>query len=815
MEAAAAALPLAGFWPLGRSVPKKTSFWGELHAYSLNVLELPRILALLEEGALSEPGRRLCRELTPAWGFEEVSGLLAEVRELDSLEATDPLPLASFSDIGGLLSRSRVEGAILWPEELVEVLALAGLARRVKAHLGGRFPVEVARLTALARMIPLAPAVEQAIMAATGGKPELKDDASPELARLRASIRATRGRINQSLHGLMDGALRSHVQDRLITLRNDRYVLPVRTDAKGSVAGIVHDYSHSKATAYIEPMAVVEANNDLAILGREEKREEERILARLSALVSEAADDLAAAERGLAYLDLLSAKTALGRRLGGVVPQVGRAMRLELKKAYHPLLVIARRSKAIPIDVHLSPELRTLIISGPNAGGKTVTLKTVGLLALMAQAGLPIPAAEGSVLPVFPNVLATIGDEQDIEGDLSTFSARMGRTRELLELAGEGSLVLLDEIGTGTDPSEGAALAMAVLDELLARGSFCLITTHYHLLKAYGFLRPEVANVSLEFDQAGATPTFRLDYGQPGTSHGLETAERVGLPREVVERARGYLTDAERKSASLISELEETLTRLRAERGQVEQLREQAEVVKERRQKELDRLRERKDDLLLRERKRAEEIIGAAEREVRLIKKGLKDRRLVETTRLRQIRREMDERLRVRERRRELDQLSVGDAVQVASLNKEGRLAESPQDKERVAVVCGSLRMELPVWDLRPVARPASSPAPAARAKRGEPTPAPTPLWGLHVQPAQREVNLLGMRVDEALPIVDKSIDLAVVSGIATINIVHGTGTGRLRVAIREHLLGHAQVKSFRPGEGRQAAGVTVVEVDG
>lgn len=784
-----------------------------MHAYSLSVLELPRILALLEEGAVSEPGRGLCRALTPAWEFEEVAARLGEVRQLSALEAEGPLPLDHFADLGPLLERSRVEGSLLWPEELAAVLANLRAARKLRAYLAAAersAPEAFPLLYRLGRSLPEPEGVAEAIERATGGENEVRDDASPELGQVRRRLKAAKGRLHQVLQGLMDGPLRHYLQDRLVTLRGGRFVLPVRIDAKGSVPGIIHDYSHSRATAFVEPLAVVDLNNDLAILAQEERYQEERVLRAVTARVGQAAGDIEAAQNVLAHADLLCAKTALGRRLGGVVPQLNRSGRLRLTQAVHPLLLVGsgRRERPVPMDIELSGETRALIISGPNAGGKTVTLKTVGLLSLMAQAGLAIPAAEGSELPVFPQVLATIGDEQDIEGALSTFSARMRRTRELLELATEGSLVLLDEIGTGTDPAEGAALAMAVLDELLGRGAWCLITTHYHLLKAYGFLKAGVANVSLDFDQAGLMPTFRLTYGKPGTSHGLETAAKVGLPVDVVERARGYMSDAERKSASLISELEETLERLRREQGEVERLRVEAQAEKERRTRELVRLRERKEELLLAERKRAEDIIGRAEREVRLIKRGLKDRQQVETARLRQLRHEMDERLKVRERRRELDDLAAGDAVQVASLNKEATLSESPRGRERVSVVCGGLRMDLPVWDLQPGPRKRREPA------KGEPAVPPARLYGLSAQAPQREVNLVGLRVDEALPLVDKTLDLAVVAGIPSISIIHGTGTGRLRAAVRSHLKGHAQVKAFRPGEGRQAGAITVVEVE-
>ncbi|MFH0809579.1 MAG: Smr/MutS family protein [Pseudomonadota bacterium] len=788
---------------------------------------MPRVLALLEEGAVSEPGKRLCRELTPVWTLAEVAGRLDELRELMALEATDPLPLVDFSDVRPLVARARVEGALLWPEELARIMANVQLARVLKAHLAGRFfPVEVPLLVRLGEALSVPEGLEEAIRQATGGEDSLKDSASVRLAEARARIRGVRSRLHEVLQKQMDGPLRHHLRDRLITLRNGRYVLPVRTDSKGAVAGILHDYSHSKATAFMEPLAVVDLNNDLAMLAKEERYEEEKVLAALTERVRWAADDLDAGQDGLAYLDLLAAKTALARRLGGRVPELDGQGRLDLKLAVHPLLAAGRSRRPVPIDIHFSPELRVLIISGPNAGGKTATLKTVGLLALMTQAGLPIPAAEGSRLPVFPEILAAIGDEQDIEGALSTFTARMGRTKEVLELAAKNSLVLLDEIGTGTDPAEGAALAMAVLDELLASGVYCLITTHYHLLKAYGFLKPGVENISLDFDPEGLEPTFRLSYGKPGVSHALETAVRVGLRPELVERARGYISDAERKSASLISELEQTLERLRAERGQVESIRQQAEATRERRDRELARLRQHKDELLLKERRRAEDIVSRAEREVRLIKRNLRERKLTETTRLRQLRRELDENLRVREQRRQVDRLRAGEGVLVASLgDRQGQLLDSPEGKERVAVLCGGLRMDLPIWDLKPA--PGEKP-PKSALKDGL-VPPPRPAGGpaarddgrrtkkccfLSSQPAAREVNLIGMRVEEALSIVDKTLDLAVVGGISSINVIHGVGAGRLRAAIREYLRGHAQVKSFRPAEGRQAAAVTVVEVE-
>jgi DNA mismatch repair protein MutS2 len=375
--------------------------------------------------------------------------------------------------------------------------------------------------------------------------------------------------------------------------------------------------------------------------------------------------------------------------------------------------------------------------------------------------------------------------------------------------------VLLDEIGTGTDPSEGAALAIALLDELLSRGAFCLITTHYHLLKAYGFLRPNVSNVSLEFDREGLTPTFRLTYGKPGVSHALDVASSAGLPAGVIEKARGYLSDAEKRTATLISELEESLERLADERGRVERLREEARIEREKGKAELTKIEREREGILQAEREKAEGVLRRAEQEIRLIKRGLRERKLIETQKLRQLRNEIDEHLQVRERRKAVDRLGRGDAVRVVSLGQEAVLSEPPEGKTRVAVVLGGKRVSIPAWDLMPSTSPPRAvalPKPKKEAVEEEPRPR---LWGLKgIQPATREVNLIGLRVEEALPILDKTLDLAVAGGLPQVSVIHGRGTGRLREAVRKHLTGHMQVKAFRPGEGMSAAAVTVVELE-
>ncbi|MBI4496096.1 MAG: Smr/MutS family protein [Deltaproteobacteria bacterium] len=735
---------------------------------ALRILEFLSFLDLLKDQASSAVGRALCLSLRPAAQRAEVEERLKDSAEaLCWLKEEGEISLSGLQEVRPFLSRARAEGACLSPEELLSIRETLGAARTVKTVLqaaGPRFPRLGRRgeeLGEFSRLLGL-------LHSALDPRGEILDTASPELARLRREIVSTRGRIRRLLEGLWEEEkLEKVFQERIITLRNERYVVPLKAEFKQSLPGIIHDQSHSKATFFIEPLATVEENNELNLLLKDEKEEERRVLLSLTKEVRERTEEIARGVEILAHLDLIFAQARYGKSAGGTIPLLNEQGLIDLFQARHPLL----EPQMVPIDLHLEPGRSTLILTGANAGGKTVALKTLGLLTVMAQSGIPLPAKEGSRIAVFREIFADIGDEQSLPEHLSTFSAWVLTLRRILEEAGPDSLVLLDEAGGGTDPGEGAALTMALLDTLRPRGTKTVVTTHLNLLKAYGAAHPDVVNVSVEFDAQSFRPTYRLIYGRPGESYALPMAEKGGLPRELIERAREYLGEGDRHVASLLQSLELRQRELEARLEESERALREAEAARAEAQTLLQKIREEEEEVRARARREARDLVRQAREELRLLINEFKARGRTDLHRLGQRIREEEKRLAPEEgepprtSRRELESFrELGQALGLKARGKEGRPAGTRVQYE---------------------------------------VPSPS-----------RQVKVIGLRVDEALPLVERAIDEAFLGGLREVEVIHGAGTGRLRRAIRQLLEDHPLVQGFHSGEpGRGGDVLTVVEI--
>ncbi len=836
----------------------------------LELLELPKVLAVLREEAVSPLGAAAASGLRPSDDPVHVAAALAETTEARAvLERIGPFPLASLPDLSLRLAALRVEGVVLAASELVDVLHAVETAISVRRML--RAAAIAPRLAALAERLVELPHLAADIRGTIGPQYEILDDASPELARIRAEKERVRGQIQTSLDRLLaDVALAPVIQDRVVTQRNDRYVIPVKTNHRGLLQGVVHDQSQSRATYFLEPLAVVDANNQLALLRQQEKEEEWRILAGLSASARRHRDALAANQAILAHLDLAQAKGRLSARLGGAEPRLttppgheppagGPPTRsgLALRGARHPLLVLqaeaARASgepghPVVPVDVVLGPDVRTVLISGANAGGKTVTLKTLGLLVLMAQAGLHVPASPDSELPLFRKVFAEIGDDQAIEQGVSSFSAHVRALARTLHEADEGALVLLDELGTGTDPEEGSALAIAILDRLGAQGALVVATTHLTPLKAYAYGREGAENVAVEFDPQSLRPTYRLIYGSSGQSNALAIARGFNFPAEVIRAAEALLAGGDSRAAALLRDIETARRRAAAELRRTERLRQRAAESARKQEQAAADLKARREKVLAQAREAASRTVAEADAEMCRVLEGLKARaaegavapHVVAEAKgaLRHARERLADALRPGAHA-ESDgptkpavsggaerglcgpprMMAPGDRVRVASLGREGDLVALDAAAGQAEVAFGSMKVRVPLAGVIAAGGPRRPPAAgvrveaqgfegeAARGREGSHSRAGTCEW---------EVNVIGLRVEEALPVVDKSLDDALLAGLPRLAIIHGAGTGRLRDAIREFLREHRAVRGVAAGDpAHGGAGVTLVDLGG
>jgi DNA mismatch repair protein MutS2 len=811
--------------------------------HSLRVLEYDAIRARVVEQASCTLGQERALAMEPGGREEVVRRLQAETAEaVWLLDTTGGVPLGGIHDTRTAIRVAAAAG-ILEPGVLLLVADTAAAGRKLKTYLLQKRE-HVPNLAELAHRIGEFPLVEQSIREAIGENAEVRDEASPTLSRLRKELRVIRGRMTDRLNSILRGpGYRDMIQDPVITTRDGRYCIPVKSEYRTQFGGLVHDQSSSGATVFMEPTAVVELGNELRQVEVRERQEVERILRDLTATVGRFADDLAATVDTLGELDFIIARAKLSLAMDGAAPEINGEGFIALRRARHPLL----SGEVVPIDLELGRKDTVLVITGPNTGGKTVSLKTAGLLALMAQSGLQIPADSGSTLPVFQGVYADIGDEQSIQQSLSTFSGHIRNIAEILkqvEKTGSRSLVLLDEVGAGTDPTEGAALAKAILQHLHGKGARTIATTHYGELKEFAYSTEGVENASVEFDTQSLRPTYRLLIGIPGTSNAFAIAQRLGLPQPIVEAARGMIGTDRAVLSEVIQRLAEDQRSAETDSRKASQAAREIEEKRDQLDRELRRVRTERADTLNRAKAEAEEMVRGARREMDRLRDEM--RRLERQARraaeepgnlagLEKVRERLEKTSGRLERRAETVEKRarrsapppeppveetvstdgtpprVGDLVWVAGLNQRGTLLSTTDGKAQVQI--GSMRMAVPADGLRRIVtpKPVGAPrSPAASALAGRQADLRMQARA-HISP---EVHLLGLRADEAVSRLDEYVDDACLAGLSPVRVVHGRGSGALKRAVWDYLKGHPHVSAFRhPPEEEGGGGVTVVEL--
>ncbi len=777
----------------------------------LRVLEFPKIRQMLSQLALSQPGKELALALEPAAGLEQAALLQAQTEEANTIRAyMGGSPMGYFSDVSGFLKIAQA-GGTLSPKALLEVAGLYRTSRLVRSALVTDRE-NTPYLTQMGACLTTNRGVEEEIATAILSEDEIADRASPELYDIRRHIRLLNDKMRDKLNQFAKNpAMAKYLQDTIITVRNGRYVVPVKAECRQNVPGLVHDQSASGQTLYIEPLAVVEAGNDLKQWAAKEQQEIQRILLDLSGRVAPDGDGLRNNILLLAQLDLIFAKAQLGRDMKAVTPKLNREGRIHLIAARHPLI---DGDKVVPIDLWLGGPVRQLVVTGPNTGGKTVTLKTCGLLTLMAQAGLQIPAGPGSQVAVFSQVFADIGDEQSIEQSLSTFSSHMTNIVSILEKAGGDSLVLLDELGAGTDPTEGAALAVSILWELQRRQATVLATTHYAELKAYALSTPGVENASVEFDVKTLRPTYRLSIGVPGKSNAFEISRRLGLPEKLIQDAGERLSKDQVRFEDVIANAEYHRQVAQKERELAEQAHQQTQQIRD----EADRLRreleEQRSAMLKKAREEARQVLVKAQREseeiIGKLKQARKGDASVKEHELAAMRRQLQEALDgTREHLGEAapaegepaTDVKEGDSVLLTHLNTRGVVLTAPDARGDAMVKAGPLKLKANVSQM-------------VRVKGEKPSkPKPTASRvGVAMRQAASECDVRGLTLEEALTSVDLFLDGAMLASLKNVSIIHGKGTGVLRQGIQAHLKKHPAVKEFRLGRyGEGEDGVTIV----
>ena len=786
----------------------------------LRTLEYTKITDKLTEKASSEPGKRLCRELVPMTDLAEIR--LAQVQTRDALSMLFAKGSTSFGgnkDVSMALRSLEIGSALSIPE-LLKIAGLLDNVNRIKTY--GRSARDDEKETSLTDyferlepMTPLANEINRCILS----EEEIADDASPGLKHVRRSIALTGEKIHSQLTSMVNGSYRSYLQDAVITMRDNRYCIPVKSEYKSQVPGMVHDQSSTGSTFFIEPAAIVNLNNQLKELTIKEKEEIEAVLASLSSQAAESISEISEDQKIMTFLDFVFAKASLAMEENATMPLFNQEHYINIRKGRHPLL---SPKKVVPIDIHLGKDFDLLVVTGPNTGGKTVSLKTVGLFTLMGQAGLHIPALDRSELSIFTEVFADIGDEQSIEQSLSTFSSHMTSIVSILQKADENSLCLFDELGAGTDPTEGAALAIAILDHLHTRGIRTMATTHYSELKVYALSTDFVENACCEFNVETLAPTYRLLIGIPGKSNAFAISQKLGLPDYVIQAAKEQINAEDKSFEDLLTDLESSRLTIEKERLEIASYKEEIKSLKERLQTKNEKIDSAREKILREANEKAREILqdakNVADETIRIYQKAgpnasLKD---LEKTRDR-LRGEIGKKneklaLKTQEpkkgRQIKPEQLKIGDSVKILSMGLNGTVSSLPDHKGNLFVQCGIMRSQANVKDL--VYAEAEA-APAASVLQRKPSAAGKVKMSksFSISP---EINLLGKTVDEALAELDKYLDDAYLAHLSNVRVVHGKGTGALRSAVQSHLKRVKYVKSYRLGEyGEGDAGVTIV----
>ncbi len=790
-------------------------------------LELDKVLSKLSDQANCDDSKRLALQLTPSDDYFTVRSLMQKTSDAYMLSARYTSPafhkLKNCSDA----LRKAQKGSDLSLRELMDASSLLHNIRSVK-DWRKRCEGEKTSLDSLFEVLVPNKDLENLIDGAVVSEEELADSASSELANLRRKINAAKLRVRERLDQLIKSPTQSkYLQDALVTMRDGRFVVPVKSEYRSEIKGLVHDTSASGATIFIEPMAVVEANNEIRVLQAQEKREIERIIHELSQRVGDFAESMVESYKALVEIDLYFAKAALAYKMKATVPKLVDNGQIDLKKARHPLI---DPQKVVPIDVNLGIDFNTLVITGPNTGGKTVTLKTVGLLTLMAMCGLMLPVAEGSVISVYKKVLVDIGDEQSIEQSLSTFSAHMTNIVSIIGEADSDSLVLIDELGAGTDPVEGAALAIAIMEKLAVYGARIVATTHYAEIKEYALQTPGVCNASCEFDVETLRPTYRLLIGIPGKSNAFAISQRLGLPEEIIEAAKKNISAEKTRFEDILAQLDQTRQELEKEKAEVDSLRQDQLQSKRNLEQYKQKTYKLMDKELQNAQDKANRIVSSAKAEsqklldeldeLRRQKESAEFSKLVQgakSTYKSHINRLEDIANPVIGRKSEEEYvpprpLKKGDLVLVTQLGEEGVLLSDPDSSGNVQVQAGIIKTKVPVSGLRLLDKKRRRQL--SRMEKKKNGGVTKTLVDKSQRSASTELDLRGQTIEEAIMMVDQFIDSCVLMGIKTVTIIHGKGTGALRHAIQQHLKNHKAVRSFRLGVyGEGEDGVTIAEL--
>ncbi len=783
----------------------------------LTKLEYHKIIDMLTDKADSQPGKKLCRELLPSTDLEEIRK--NQIQTSDALSRLFKVGSTSFgsnSDIGFSIKSLEI-GSTLSILELMKIAAMLDNVSRIKTY--GKKDREDTPDDSLSeyfeQLTPLTQVANE-INRCILSEEEIADDASPRLKSIRRSMIQTNEKIHSQLNSMLAGAYRTYLQDAVITMRDNRYCIPIKAEYKGQVNGMIHDQSATGSTYFIEPAAVVELNNKIRELELEEKEEIQIILAGLSAMAGEHTEELATNQRIMTELDFIFAKAELAMDMNGTAPIFNEEHYINIRKGRHPLL---DKKKVVPIDIHLGKDFDLLIITGPNTGGKTVSLKTVGLFTLMGQAGLHIPALDRSELSVFTEVYADIGDEQSIEQSLSTFSSHMKSIVHILKHADADSLCLFDELGAGTDPTEGAALAIAILNYLHDRGIRTMATTHYSELKIYALSTSFVENACCEFNVETLQPTYRLLIGIPGKSNAFAISSKLGLSDEIINAAREQIGKEDKSFEDVIADLEQSRITIEKEQREIAEYKERIRTLQEQLQHKNEKIDQAKDRILREANEKAKEILQEAKevadetiRDFNKVSAGADIRELEKKRqKVRDKISEKNAKLSIggskEPERKALDpkKLKKGDTVKILSMGLKGTVSTLPDAKGALFVQCGIMRTQTNVKDLVLIDEVTINTPTLQRTGAGK-------IKMSKSLSVSTEINLLGKTVDEALSELDKYLDDAYLAHLPSVRVVHGKGTGALRNAVHSHLKRLKYVKEYRLGEyGEGDAGVTIV----
>ena len=785
----------------------------------LTTLEYNKIIDLLTEKADSEPGKKLCRDLVPSTDLSAIRTAQRETKDaLARLFRIGSTSFGSNRDLGFSI-RSLEIGSSLSMSELLKLASFLDNVSRIKTY-GKKEREDLpndsldAYFEGLTPMTQLANEINRCILS----EEEMADDASPKLKSIRRSKLSTNEKIHSQLTSMVNGAYRTFLQDAVITMRDNRYCIPVKAEYKSQVSGMVHDQSSTGSTFFIEPAAVVNLNNQLKELDLQEQEEIEVILGDLSSQAAVHTSELAADQKIMTTLDFIFAKAKLAMEQNATEPIFNTEHYIQIRKGRHPLL---DKKKAVPIDVRLGKDFDLLVITGPNTGGKTVSLKTVGLFTLMGQAGLHIPALDRSELSIFSEVYADIGDEQSIEQSLSTFSSHMTRVVHILQHADADSLCLFDELGAGTDPTEGAALAIAILNYLHDRGIRTMATTHYSELKIYALSTNFVENACCEFDVETLRPTYRLLIGIPGKSNAFAISSKLGLSDEIIHAAKEQISKEDESFEDVIADLEQSRVTIEKEQQEIAEYKERIRTLQEQLQKKNEKIDQAKDKILRDANEKARAILqeakDVADETIRDFNKAGASADIKELEKKRQkVRDKINEKngklALGNTQKKPADQKTVdpkklkkGDSVKIISMNLKGIVNTLPDARGNLFVQCGIMRMQTNVNDLVPVKEDTITAPALQRTNTGK-------LKMSKSFSVSSEINLLGCTVDEAIAKLDKYLDDAYLAHLPSVRVVHGKGTGALRNAVQSHLKRLKYVKEYRLGEyGEGDAGVTIV----